>query len=306
MQTTFESLGLGAELVHSLAEQGFTEPTALQGETIQTVLAGRNLLALAGDGAGRTLAYGLPVLQRLRDNAVPDAGTAPRALFLMPTRELAARAEDTLRGYAQQLQLSGVLIQGGVDYAAQVEILQHGVDVVVATTGRLLDHVAKGTIDLSRVQLFAIDASDRLTDIRFQRDIRRLIEALPAERQTLLFATTVSDEIRAFAAELLQDPVIVELATVGTAPAPRQTRSDAPPRPRNAGFAPNQGQGRNGNTQPGNTRSDEYERRVPDRDRQPASHESSLFPSSGPVFGYGGDGGRNRRPRSGPRRRDEG
>ena len=306
MQTTFESLGLGAELVHSLAEQGFTEPTALQGETIQTVLAGRNLLALAGDGAGRTLAYGLPVLQRLRDNAVPDAGTAPRALFLMPTRELAARAEDTLRGYAQQLELSGVLIQGGVDYAAQVEILQHGVDVVVATTGRLLDHVAKGTIDLSRVQLFAIDASDRLTDIRFQRDIRRLIEALPAERQTLLFATTVSDEIRAFAAELLQDPVIVELATVGTAPAPRQTRSDAPPRPRNAGFAPNQGQGRNGNTQPGNTRNDEYERRAPDRDRQPASHESSLFPSSGPVFGYGGDGGRNRRPRSGPRRRDEG
>ena len=199
-----------------------------------------------------------------------------------------------------------MLIQGGVDYAAQVEILQHGVDVIVATTGRLLDHVAKGTIDLSRVQLFAIDASDRLTDIRFQRDIRRLIEALPAERQTLLFATTVSDEIRAFAAELLQDPVVVELATVGSAPAPRQARSDAPPRPRNGGFPPNQGQGRNGNTQPGNTRSDECERRAPDRDRQPASHESSLFPSSGPVFGYGGDGGRNRRPRSGPRRRDQG
>ena len=307
MQTTFESLGLGAELVHSLAEQGFTEPTALQGETIQSVLAGRNLLALAGDGAGRTLAYGLPVLQRLRDSAAPDAGTAPRALFLMPTRELAARAEDTLRGYAQRLELSGVLIQGGVDYAAQVEILQHGVDVVVATTGRLLDHVAKGTIDLSRVQLFAIDASDRLTDIRFQRDIHRLIEALPAERQTLLFATTVSDEIRAFAAELLQDPVVVELATVGTAPAPRQARSDAPPRPRNGGFA----------TEPGSGPQRQYptrqyaaatndERRAPDRDRQPASHESSLFPSSGPVFGYGGDGGRNRRPRSGPRRRDQG
>jgi superfamily II DNA/RNA helicase len=306
LQTTFESLGLGAELVHSLAEQGYTEPTALQGETIKNVLAGRNLLALAGDGTGRTLAYGLPVLQRLRDTATPDGGPAPRALFLMPTRELAARAEDILRGYAQRLELSGVLIQGGVDYAAQVEILQHGVDAVVATTGRLLDHVAKGTIDLSRVQIFAIDAADRLTDIRFQRDIHRLLEALPAERQTLLFATTVSDEIRAFAADLLRDPVIVELATVGAAPPPRAARSDMPPRSRNGGPPPNQGQGRNSNAQPGNTRPDDGERRAPDRDRQPASHESSLFPSSGPVFGYGGDGGRNRRPRSGPRRRDEG
>ena len=206
LQTTFESLGLGAELVHSLAEQGYTEPTALQGETIQNVLAGRNVLALAGDGTGRTLAYGLPVLQRLRDTATPDGGPAPRALFLMPTRELAARAEDILRGYAQRLELTGVLIQGGVDYAAQVEILQHGVDAVVATTGRLLDHVAKGTIDLSRVQIFAIDAADRLTDIRFQRDVHRLLEALPAERQTLLFATTVSDEIRAFAADLFRIP----------------------------------------------------------------------------------------------------
>jgi len=302
LQTTFESLGLGAQLVHSLAEQGYTEPTALQGETIQNVLAGRDLLALAGDGAGRTLAYGLPVLQRLRDTATGESATAPRALFLMPTRELAARAEDMLRGYAQRLELSGVLIQGGVDYAAQVEILQHGVDVVVATTGRLLDHVAKGTIDLSRVQLFAIDAADRLTDIRFQRDIHRLIEALPAERQTLLFATTVSDEIRAFATELLRDPVVVELPTVGAAPQPRAARTESlPQRQRNGAPPPNQN--RNVSTQPGNTRNDEG--RAPMRDRQPASHESSLFPSSGPVFGYG-DGGRGRRPRSGPRRRDQG
>ena len=303
MQTTFESLGLGAQLVHSLAEQGYTEPTELQGETIKHVLAGRDLLALAGDGAGRTLAYGLPVLQRLRDTATGESATAPRALFLMPTRELAARAEDMLRGYAQRLELSGVLIQGGVDYAAQVEILQHGVDVVVATTGRLLDHVAKGTIDLSRVQLFAIDAADRLTDIRFQRDIHRLIEALPAERQTLLFATTVSDDIRAFATELLRDPVVVELPTVGAAPQARAARSEAPQRQRNGGPPPNQA--RNGNAQPGNARNDESERRAPTRDRQPASYESSLFPSSGPVFGYG-DGGRGRRSRSGPRRRDQG
>ena len=305
MQTTFESLGLGAELAHGLAEQGYTEPTALQGESISNILAGRNVLALAGDGAGRTLAYGLPVLQRLRDSAASDPTTAPRALFLMPTRELAARAEDTLRGHAQRLELSGVLIQGGVDYAAQVEILQHGVDVVVATTGRLLDHVAKGTIDLSRIQFFAIDAADRLTDIRFQRDIRRLIEALPASRQTLLFATTVSEEIRAFATELLEDPVVVELPTVGTAPPPRAARNEPPPRQRDSGPPPNQNQGRNGNVQPGNTRNDDSERRAPMRDRQPSSHESSLFPSSGPVFGYG-DGGRNRRPRSGPRRRDQG
>ena len=303
MQTTFESLGLGAQLVHSLAEQGYTEPTPLQGETIQNVLSGRDLLALAGDGAGRTLAYGLPVLQRLRETATSDPATAPRALLLMPTRELAARAEDMLRGYAQRLELSGVLIQGGVDYAAQVEILQHGVDVVVATTGRLLDHVAKGTIDLSRVQLFAIDAAERLTDVRFQRDIHRLIEALPAGRQTLLFATTVSDEIRAFAMELLRDPVVVELPTVGIALLSRAARSETPQRPRNGGPPPNQG--RNGNAQPGNTRNDEGERRAPTRDRQPASYESSLFPSSGPVFGYG-DGGRGRRSRSGPRRRDQG
>ena len=119
MQTTFESLGLGAELVHSLAEQGYTEPTALQGETIENVLAGRNLLALAGDGTGRTLAYGLPVLQRLRDTATPDGGPAPRALFLMPTRELAARAEDILRGYATAARADRCAHQGGVDYAAQ-------------------------------------------------------------------------------------------------------------------------------------------------------------------------------------------
>jgi ATP-dependent RNA helicase RhlE len=313
LQTTFESLGLGAQLVHMLAEQGYNEPTALQGETIQNVLAGRDLLALAGDGAGRTLAYGLPVLQRLRDSAPAETGTAPRALFLMPTRELAARAEDTLRGYAQSLELTGVLIQGGVDYAAQVEILQHGVDVVVATTGRLLDHVAKGTIDLSRVELFAIDAADRLTDIRFQRDIHRLLEALPSTRQTLLFATTVSDEIRAFAGGVLKDPVTVELPTVGTAPPPRAARVEMP-RARNGGPSPNQNRNANaqpgnaqpGNAQPGNARYDDGERRPPMRDRQPASYESSLFPSSGPVFGYGGDGGRNRRPRSGPRRRDQG
>jgi ATP-dependent RNA helicase RhlE len=314
LQTTFESLGLGAELVLALTEHGFAEPTALQEETIQNVLAGRDLLALAGDGAGRTLAYGLPVLQQLRNIPAQEPGIAPRALFLMPTRDLAARAEDTLRVYAQRLELTGVLIQGGVDYSAQVEILKTGVDVVVATTGRLLDHVAKGTIDLSRVRLFAIDAADRLTDIRFQRDILRLLEALPPERQTLLFATTVSDDIRAFAAELLKEPVVVELATVGTAPMPRASRPDsAQPRQRNSNGPPRQ-QGRNGNAQPGNAQPgnaqpgntrDDNERRAAMRDRQPASYESSLFPSSGPVFGYG-DGTRNRRPRSGPRRRDQG
>jgi ATP-dependent RNA helicase RhlE len=300
LQTTFESLGLGAELVRSLSGQGFTEPTALQSETIPAILAGRDLLSLAGDGAGRTLAYGLPVLQRLRGGPAPAGATAPRALLLMPTRELAARAEDMLRGYAQQLELSGVLIQGGVDYAAQVEILSRGVDVVVATTGRLLDHVAKGTIDLSHVELFAIDAADRLTDVRFQRDIQRLIEALPVRRQTLLFATTVSDDIRAFASALLHDPVVVELPTVGAAQPARAPRSESPPRPRVA----RQGQARDGNAQPGNVRDDAAERRPPMRDRQPASYESSLFPSSGPVFGYG-DAGRGRRQRSGQRRRDQ-
>jgi ATP-dependent RNA helicase RhlE len=301
LQTTFESLGLGAELVRSLCGQGFTEPTALQSETIPAILDGRDLLALAGDGAGRTLAYGLPVLQRLLGAAPPAAATAPRALLLMPTRELAARAEDTLRGHAQQLELAGVLIQGGVDYGAQVEILSRGVDVVVATTGRLLDHVAKGTIDLSHVELFAIDAADRLTDVRFQRDIQRLVEALPARRQTMLFATTVSDDIRAFANGLLREPVVVELPTVGVAQPARAPRSEPTPRPR----AATSGQARNGNAQPGNARDDEGERRPPIRDRQPASYESSLFPSSGPVFGYG-DGGRGRRPRSGQRRRDQG
>lgn len=301
MQTTFESLGLGAELVRSLSGQGFTEPTALQSETIPAILAGRDLLALAGDGAGRTLAYGLPVLQRLRGAAASAAGTAPRALILMPTRELAARAEDTLRGYAQHLELAGVLIQGGVDYAAQVEILSRGVDVVVATTGRLLDHVAKGTIDLSHVELFAIDAADRLTDVRFQRDIQRLIQALPAGHQTMLFATTVSDDIRAFANGLLHEAAVVELPTVGAAQPARAARPEPSQRPR---VAPPD-QARNGNAQPGNVRDDGGERRMPVRDRQPASYESSLFPSSGPVFGYG-DAGRSRRPRSGQRRRDQG
>jgi ATP-dependent RNA helicase RhlE len=301
LQTTFESLGLEAELVRSLAGQGYTEPTALQSDAIPAILAGRDLLALAGDGAGRTLTYGLPVLQRLRGAAAPARSTAPRALLLMPTRELAARSEDTLRGYAQQLELSGVLIQGGVDYAAQVEILSGGVDVVVATTGRLLDHVAKGTIDLGHVEVFAIDAADRLTDVRFQRDIQRLIEALPARRQTLLFATTVSDDIRAFASGLLHEPVVVELPTVGVAPPARAPRSEPPP-PRPRAAPP--GQARNGNAPPGNVRDEDTERRPPMRDRQPASHESSLFPSSGPVFGYG-DAGRGRRQRSGPRRRDQ-
>jgi ATP-dependent RNA helicase RhlE len=303
LQTTFEGLGLAAELAHSLAEQGYTEPTELQLETIPSVLAGRDVLALAGDGAGRTLAYGLPALQRLVQAQAGESAVGPRVLLLLPTRELAARAEDGLRAYGQRLALTGALIQGGVDYAAQAEILQHGVDVVVATTGRLLDHVAKGTIDLGHVQLFVIDAADRLTDIRFQRDIRRLAEALPAERQTLLFATTVSDEIRAFAAEVLHDPVVVELPTVGTAPEPRAVRADAPQRRRNGGPP---GESRNDNPPPGNARRDDVDRRPPMRDRQPDSHEGSLFPSSGPVFGYGGEGNRNRRPRSGPRRRDQG
>jgi superfamily II DNA/RNA helicase len=305
LQTTFESLGLAADLVHTLTEQGFVEPTSLQQEAVPAILAGRDLLGLAGDGAGRTLAYGLPALQSMHDRPRTTDSRGPRALLLLPTRELAARTEEGLRLSAQRLGLTAVLIQGGVDYTAQVELLARGVDLVVATTGRLLDHVAKGTMDLSAVGIFVVDAADRLTDVRFQRDIHRLLPALPAERQTLLFATTVSDEIRAFAADLLREPVVVELSTVGSAAMSRPARVD--PRPRRGQPKPDTasaGQQWQDRPPPGNTRNDDVDRRPPPRDRQPLSHESSLFPSSGPVFGYG-DANRGRRTRPGPRRRGE-
>jgi ATP-dependent RNA helicase RhlE len=220
----FTSLGLEPELVRAVADEGYTEPTPVQREAIPFVLAGRDLLAAAQTGTGKTAAFVLPMIQRLhasrgRDGDGRDGPTARRAvrgLVLAPTRELALQVEESVRTYARRRPIRSLAIYGGVGFEPQVRGLRAGAEIVVATPGRLLDHVGQRTIDLSRVEMLVLDEADRMLDMGFIRDIRRILALLPAERQNLLFSATFSDEIRSLASGLLRQPATVEVAPRNT------------------------------------------------------------------------------------------
>jgi len=225
---SFESLGLAPELLRAVADQGYTEPTAVQREAIPLVLAGRDLLAGAQTGTGKTAAFVLPILQRLADSQPVVTGPTSRdrreayrppvrVLVLTPTRELALQVEASVRTYGAHRRVRSTAIYGGVGFDPQVRALRAGPSVVVATPGRLLDHANQRTIDLSQVEVLVLDEADRMLDMGFIRDIRRVIDLLPARRQNLLFSATFSDEIRRLASGLLQDPATVQVTPRNTA-----------------------------------------------------------------------------------------
>src|SRR5450759_2243032 len=224
-QASFDQLGLTSELLRAVAAQGYTVPTPVQVQSIPIVLAGRDLLAGAQTGTGKTAAFVLPILQLL--NASRPAprqlgygqrrprgatGLPIRCLVLTPTRELALQIEESVRTYGAERPIFSTTIYGGVGFDPQVRALRTGPEIVVATPGRLLDHAGQGTIDLSSVEILVLDEADRMLDMGFIRDIRRIIALIPARRQNLLFSATFSDEIRELSAGLLNDPAHVQIA----------------------------------------------------------------------------------------------
>jgi len=214
LSQSFALLGLAAELTRVVAEQGYTEPTPVQAQAIPVILAGRDVLACAQTGTGKTAGFTLPLLQRL-SAASPTAAPPPRrvrALILTPTRELAAQIEESVRTYGQYLPLQSTLVYGGVNINPQIEALRRGVDILVATPGRLLDHLQQKTANLAHVEILVLDEADRMLDMGFIRDIRRIIALLPARRQNLLFSATFSNEIRQLADGLLHVPAMIEVA----------------------------------------------------------------------------------------------
>jgi ATP-dependent RNA helicase RhlE len=226
---SFDQLGLSPELLRAVSDQGYTEPTPVQREAIPLVLAGRDLLAGAQTGTGKTAAFVLPIIQGLHaTRRAPAPGpstsrrTAPsarppiRVLVLVPTRELALQVEESVRTYGARRPVGSTTIYGGVGFEPQVAKLRSGPEIVVATPGRLLDHVTQRTIDLSRVEILVLDEADRLLDMGFIRDIRRILALLPAQRQNLLFSATFSDDVRDLAGGLLHNPARVQVTPRNT------------------------------------------------------------------------------------------
>jgi ATP-dependent RNA helicase RhlE len=205
--------------VRAVADQGYTQPTPIQTQAIPVVLAGRDLLGAAQTGTGKTAGFALPLLQRLsgKANASHSPARHPvRALIVTPTRELAAQVEEDVRTYGKHLNLKSTLVYGGVGIQPQIDALRRGVDVLVATPGRLLDHVQQKTVDLRQVEILVLDEADRMLDMGFIHDIRRILALLPATRQNLLFSATFPDEIRKLAGSFMKDPVTVEVARRNT------------------------------------------------------------------------------------------
>ena len=205
----FAALGLIPELTRALADRGYTAPTPVQARVIPEILAGRDVLAGAQTGTGKTAGFTLPLLQRLQ-GGVPSK--APRVLILVPTRELAAQVHESIASYGKYLRHRSLVIFGGVGINPQIDALRRGADILVATPGRLLDHAQQRTVDLSRVEIFVLDEADRMLDMGFIADIRRVIKLLPKQRQNLLFSATYSDDIRRLAQGLLHDPAEIEVA----------------------------------------------------------------------------------------------
>ncbi len=209
----FNQLGLTAELLRAVEEQGYANATPVQQQAIPLILAGQDVLAGAQTGTGKTAGFTLPLLQRLQQGSVNRRRI--RALVLVPTRELAAQVAESVRDYGRYLPFRTAVIYGGVSINTQIANLRKGVDVVVATPGRLLDHMQQGTIKLDAIEVLVLDEADRMLDMGFIRDIRKIMKALPEIRQNLLFSATFSADIRRLAADLLQSPKEIQVAVNG-------------------------------------------------------------------------------------------
>ena len=212
---SFDTLGLADALLRAVHEAGYTTPTPIQAQAIPAVLSGGDVMGGAQTGTGKTAGFVLPLLQRLMATpAVRDArGKLPiRALILTPTRELAAQVEESVRVYGKHSKLTSMVMFGGVGMQPQIDKLRRGVDILVATPGRLLDHHGQRTLDLSHVEIFVLDEADRMLDMGFIHDIKKVLAVLPQKKQSLLFSATFSDEVKAIADRLLNAPVLIEVA----------------------------------------------------------------------------------------------
>jgi ATP-dependent RNA helicase RhlE len=219
ISTSFATLGLAPELLRAVADQGYTTPTPIQAQAIPVVLAGKDLLGAAQTGTGKTAGFTLPLLQILsaRANASHSPARHPiRALVITPTRELCAQVEDSVRTYGKYIKLKSITVYGGVGINPQIDALRKGVDILVATPGRLLDHVQQRTVDLRQVEILVLDEADRMLDMGFIHDIRKILALLPAKRQNLLFSATFPEEIRKLAGSFMHQPVTVEVARRNT------------------------------------------------------------------------------------------
>jgi ATP-dependent RNA helicase RhlE len=218
--TSFEELGLRPEILRAVAESGYTTPTPIQSQAIPVVLAGRDVMGGAQTGTGKTAGFGLPILHKLSEhaNASPSPARHPvRALILAPTRELAIQVEAQIKEYGKHTKLRSTCVFGGVDIKQQLSIVRGGVEILVATPGRLLDHVEQRSVNLGQVEIFVLDEADRMLDMGFIPDIKRIMALLPKKRQNLLFSATFSNEIKKLADELLNQPQLIEVARRNTA-----------------------------------------------------------------------------------------
>src|SRR6266566_5027924 len=219
--SSFAELGLRAELLRAVAEAGYTTPTPIQTQAIPLILAGKDVMGGAQTGTGKTAGFALPILHKL----APTANTSPsparhpvRALILAPTRELAIQVEEAIRSYGKYTGLRSTVVFGGVDIRQQLPIVRGGVEILVATPGRLLDHIEQKSINLSQVEIFVLDEADRMLDMGFIPDIKRIMSLLPvtSKRQNLLFSATFSNEIKKLADQLLNAPTLIEVARRNT------------------------------------------------------------------------------------------
>lgn len=210
---SFQELGLTPEILRAVTEQGYTKPTHIQQQAIPVILRGTDIIGLAPTGTGKTAAFTMPILQILTANASPNpTRRVVRALILTPTRELAAQIGENVRNYGKHLRLRSEVIFGGVNINPQIDKLQRGTDIIIATPGRLLDLINQKVVDLSRVEILVLDEADRMLDMGFIRDIKKIIGLLPRKKQNMLFSATLSAEIQAIADSLLLNPKIIEVA----------------------------------------------------------------------------------------------
>jgi ATP-dependent RNA helicase RhlE len=210
---SFDTLGLMAELLRAVSDKGYSKPTPIQLQSIPVILKGCDIMGSAQTGTGKTAGFTLPLLQRLISTAKSENSLhTVRALVLTPTRELAAQVNENIQTYGKYLPLQSTAIFGGVNINPQIKKIRRGVDILVATPGRLLDHINQKTIDLSKVEILVLDEADRMLDMGFIRDIHKILALMPVQKQTLLFSATFSDEIKKLSRGLLKSPALVEVA----------------------------------------------------------------------------------------------
>ncbi|MFW0743768.1 DEAD/DEAH box helicase [Aliarcobacter butzleri] len=214
---SFSNLGLCKEILRAIKEEGYTTPTPIQSKSIPVILSKKDVLAAAQTGTGKTAGFTLPLLQRLKDSNLKDKKTQVRALILTPTRELAAQVAQSVETYGKYLPFKSAVIFGGVGINPQKALLKKGVDILIATPGRLLDLISQDSLDLSKIEFLVLDEADRMLDMGFINDIKKILAILPKQRQNLLFSATFSNEIKKLADGLLKSPVLVEVSKANSA-----------------------------------------------------------------------------------------